>query len=144
MKEAIKRPLIGVGAIILKDGKILLGKRKDTHGHGEWAFPGGHLEYKESVEECTRREIAEETGLIAISLKLGPWTEDIIDNDKHYVTLFVFVRSFIGQPKLLEPHKCEGWEWFGWNELPSPLFITIKSLIEKVGIKNLEKMSEEE
>lgn len=132
-----KKPLIGVGVIVVKDGKVLLGKRKGAHGVGDWAFAGGHLELKESVEACAKRELEEETGLKALSLRLGPWTENVMENDKHYITLFVFVDHFVGEPKLLEPHKCEGWEWFAWDELPAPLFLPIQSLITKVGLKDL-------
>lgn len=138
-----KNPLVGVGVVIIKDRKVLLGKRKGAHGLGDWSFPGGHLEFKESVEECAKRELEEETGLKALSVKLGPWTEDVMETDKHYVTLFVFVGRFTGELKLLEPHKCERWEWFGWNELPSPLFLPVKSLIEKLGLENLQNRSEE-
>lgn len=132
-----KKPSIGVGVVVINDGKVLLGKRKGAHGVGDWSFAGGHLELKESVEECAKRELEEETGLKALSLKLGPWTEDVIENDKHYVTLFVFVNAFEGEPKLLEPNKCEGWKWFDWKNLPSPLFLPIKSLIAKVGLESL-------
>lgn len=95
------------------------------------------------MEECAKRELEEETGLKALSLKLGPWTEDIIENDKHYVTLFISTNNFIGEPKLLEPHTCEGWKWCGWNELPFPLFLPIRSLIAKLGIENLQNIAEE-
>lgn len=138
-----KRPLIGVGVVVLHEGKVLLGKRKGSHGMGDWSLAGGHLEFKESIEECAKRELEEETGLKALSLSLGPWTEDVIESDKHYVTIFVFVHHFIGIPKLLEPHKCEGWQWFAWNELPTPLFLPVRSLIAKVGLANLQNMAEE-
>jgi ADP-ribose pyrophosphatase YjhB (NUDIX family) len=39
------RPKVGVGVMVLKNGKVLIGKRKGAHGAGEWAWPGGHLEY---------------------------------------------------------------------------------------------------
>jgi 8-oxo-dGTP diphosphatase len=45
-----KRPLIGVSVIIIKDNQVLLGKRKNSHGSGTWAFPGGHLEFNETIE----------------------------------------------------------------------------------------------
>jgi 8-oxo-dGTP diphosphatase len=44
-----KRPLIGVAVIVIKEDEVLLGKRKNSHGSGTWAFPGGHLEFKESI-----------------------------------------------------------------------------------------------
>ena len=55
-----KCPKVGVGVAVVKDGKVLLGKRKNAHGEGTWSFPGGHLEYKESWEDCAIRETLEE------------------------------------------------------------------------------------
>ena len=74
----------------------------------------------------------EETGLIARSMRPVSWVNDIIEKDKHYVTLFVFVEDFEGEPQLMEPHKCEGWGWFEWNALPTPLFLPVTSLFEKM------------
>lgn len=130
------QPRVGVGIAVIKDGKVLLGKRKGAHGEGTWSFAGGHLEFKESIEECAYRELEEETGLRALSIELGPWTNDIIEDHKHYITLFAFVTQFEGEPQLLEPHKCEGWEWFEWNNLPSPLFPPVASLIKKMGMNS--------
>jgi len=138
----MERPKIGVGIILLQNGKTLLGKRKGSHGAGGWAHPGGHLEFGESIEECVRRELAEETGVAPLSLKQGPWTNDIMEN-KHYVTLWVFVHQFQGTPQLLEPHKCEGWEWFDWRNLPKPLFLCVENLVKDVGIDQLIHLSSE-
>ncbi len=129
---SIKHPRIGVGCIVQQNGKVLLGKRKGSHGVGCWGFPGGHLEFGESVEACAARELKEETGLVPLSLRLGSWVENVMEEgQKHYVTLFVFVDKFTGTPALLEPHKCELWEWHAWNRLPNPLFSPIPSLLEK-------------
>ena len=141
MENIIKqRPKVGVGIGVLRNGHVLLGKRKGSHGSGCWSFPGGHLEFGETVEECARRELLEETGLRARSCLLGPWTSDVIEGTKHYITLFVFVDQFEGEPQLTEPDKCEGWQWVAWDELPLPLFEPIPSLIEKMGIDALKKL----
>lgn len=140
MTQHHERPKVGIGVAVLHQGKILLGKRKGAHGSGEWAPPGGHLEFGETPEECARRELAEETGLIAVSIKPGPWTSDVIDKSKHYVTIFMFVESFVGIPAVLEPNKCESWEWFEWDKLPEPLFLPFRTLIQKQGLDNLKKL----
>ncbi|NBO23379.1 NUDIX domain-containing protein, partial [bacterium] len=54
---------VGLSALIVRDGKVLMGKRKGSHGQGQWAFPGGHLEYSEDFKSCLTREVKEETGL---------------------------------------------------------------------------------
>ncbi len=125
------RPKVGVGVAVLKEGQVLLGKRKGAHGEGEWAFPGGHLEFGETLEECAKRELAEETELHALSVEKGGWSSDLMNGDKHYVTLFATVRQFEGEPALLEPEKCGGWQWFSLNALPEPLFPPIHTYMKQ-------------
>jgi 8-oxo-dGTP diphosphatase len=55
------RPKVGVAVIVVKDTRILLGKRVNSHGSGTWQFPGGHLEFGEPIEDCAKRELFEET-----------------------------------------------------------------------------------
>jgi len=125
------RPRIGVGVLVEKQGKVLLGKRKGSHGAFTWGAPGGHLELGEKVEECAKRELLEETGLKAVAVTLGPWVEDVMENGKkHYITLFVKIDQFEGELQLLEPDKCEGWEWFSWDQLPHPLFPPLVSYLK--------------
>ncbi len=58
------RPGVGIGVLIQNSkGEILLGLRQGSHGEGEWCFPGGHLEFGETVFETAKREVSEETGL---------------------------------------------------------------------------------
>ena len=125
-----ERPRIGVGVVVEHKGKLLLGKRKSSIGAGDWGLPGGHLEFGETIEECATRELVEETGLKALSLRVGPWTAGLIDG-KHYITFFVFATLFEGTCQVLEPEKCECWEWFSWDQLPEPLFSPIRSLQEQ-------------
>jgi len=105
-----KRPLVGLAVIIQKEGKVLLGKRKNSHGEGCWGFPGGHLEYGESFEECAQRETLEETGLEIKNLKSGITTNDIFEKEeKHYVTVFMICDYLSGNVEIREPEKCEIW-----------------------------------
>ena len=57
------QPVVGIGAVILRGGKILLEKRGNEPGLGEWTIPGGVVELGESLEEAVKRETNEETGL---------------------------------------------------------------------------------
>lgn len=123
---------MGVGVIIIKDGKILLGKRKNAHGGGGWCYPGGHLEYGESWEECSCRETMEETGIAIKNLRFGAVTNDVFeDEQKHYITICMVADFAFGEVKLMEPDKCEQWNWFEWENLPQPLFLPIQNLLKQ-------------
>lgn len=122
-------PRVGVAVFVLREGRFLLGRRRGSHGAGEWALPGGHLEFGETIEACARREVEEETGLTLGAIRLGPFSNDLFAAEgKHYVTLFVLADSGEGAPQLREPEKCEGWEWHRWSALPEPLFLPLRSL----------------
>lgn len=124
-------PRVGVGVCICRAGKVLLGKRIGAHGAHTWSFPGGHLEFGESVEECARRETMEETGLSLSTFRRGPYTNDFFEAEKkHYATLFVMADLEVGEPKIMEPQNCLEWKWFDWNALPHPLFLPIVHLRE--------------
>ncbi len=130
----MNRPKVGVGVFIIKSNKVLLGKRKNAHGEGSWSFPGGHLEINESWEECAKRESLEETGLHISNIRFATVTNDIFQfEQKHYITLFMIADYQSGEPELMEPDKCEKWEWFEWDDkkLPHPLFLPIQNLLKQ-------------
>jgi 8-oxo-dGTP diphosphatase len=122
---------VGVGVIVLRDGKVLLGKRRGSHGAGEWSFPGGHLEFMEDIPDCARRELQEETGMdLLVGRQTGLYTNDKFpEESKHYITIYVFADETVGEPVVREPEKCDGWGWFAWDDLPSPLFPPIRNLV---------------
>lgn len=121
---------VGVGVIIVRDGRVLLGERAGSHGAGTWALPGGHLEFGETVADCARREVLEETGLVLHGVAPAPYTSDVFATEgRHYVTLFVTVQA-TGAPMVLEPAKCLGWAWFRWTALPRPLFPPLQTLYD--------------
>lgn len=125
-----QRPKVGVGVIVVRDGKVLFGKRKGSHGEGTWSFPGGHLEFGEDVAVCARREVEEETGIVITNIRNAVFTNDVFEKEgKHYVTLFVVAHHTSGEPIIKEPDTCEQWEWFSWDALPKPLFLPIQNLL---------------
>jgi 8-oxo-dGTP diphosphatase len=128
-----QRPMVGVAVIVIKDGKVLLGKRISAHGSGTWQFPGGHLEFGESIEDCARREVMEETGLRIRRIRIGPYTNDYFEAEgKHYITLYMLADYDAGDVILNEPHKCERWEWVTWPPpIGKPLFLPIRNLLQQ-------------
>ena len=62
-REYPDRPVVGVGAVVIRDGKILLVKRGVAPSKGLWAIPGGSLELGETLQQAAEREILEETGV---------------------------------------------------------------------------------
>ena len=124
------KPRVGVGVTIIKDGKVLLGKRKGSLGKGEYASPGGHLEYMESIEECARRETLEECGVEITNLRFQFLANVISYAPKHYVHIGMIADWKNGEPQILEPDKCESWDWYDPDELPEPLFAISKLSME--------------
>lgn len=132
IKSAVENkeyPKTGIAIIIMKDGKVLLGKRKGAHGTGSFAFPGGKLEWQESFEDCTKREVREETGIEIHNIKFLRLSNSKFYN-KHFVDIGLIADWKSGEPKILEPEKCEGWAWYDLNNLPKPLFKGCESCVE--------------
>lgn len=115
---------VGVGIFIVKDGSILLGKRKNAHGEGEWALPGGKMEYGETVLETTFRELEEECGTdLAVENPRVILTLDLLSYmPKHFLEVGVCVDYVSGEAWVMEPHKVNSWEWFDMDNLPRPIF----------------------
>ncbi len=128
--EQQNRPKVGVGVMILKDDKVLLGRRKGSHGGGEYAFPGGHLEYMESFEDCARREVNEECGIKIKNIRFQFLANVTKYAPKHYVHIGLLTEWQDGEPKVLESNKSESWDWYKIDKLPEPMFKTCQIAID--------------
>jgi len=84
------RPYVGVGAVIVAEGKVLIVKRKYDPLAGQWSLPGGGVELGETLEDSIRREMLEETGL---EIEVGPVVEvfDRITRDEQGEVRYHFV-----------------------------------------------------
>ncbi len=100
-----KHPLVGVGAVVLVNGKVLLVRRATPPGKGKWSIPGGLVEVGESLGDAAVRELYEETSVRARPIGVID-VEEYIERDMegkvvyHYVIIDVLVKP-IGK---LEPH----------------------------------------
>ncbi|MDP3954993.1 MAG: NUDIX domain-containing protein [bacterium] len=121
---------VGIGILVFKDGKVLLSKRKGSHGAGEYASPGGHLEFGELIVECARRECREETGIEIKNVRFLRLSNLKQYEGKHYIDIGLVADWKSGKPEVLEPEKAENWDWYDLNKLPKPLFGTIKAYLK--------------
>ena len=120
---------VGVNVFAVRDGRLLLGKRKNIYGAGTWGLPGGHLEPREGMQEAAARELREETGLIAERFEFAALVNDR-HSDKNYLQVgFATSGLSDGKPVLREPDLCEEWKWFPLDELPKEIFAAHRELI---------------
>ena len=135
----MKKPQVGLGVIVINNGRVLVGERKSRLGKGQWQFPGGRLEPGESFEDCAYREIREEVGdefkVKLIDKNPVAVTNDIFGKNEHWITLYFRAKYISGEPRVMEPDKCLWWKWFYWDNLInnfSPfLFLPIQNLIKQ-------------
>ena len=115
-----KKPVVGVGAIILDEGKILLEKRKNSPGKGKWSIPGGLVELGESIEQAVIREVKEETGLDVVEPRLVDVVNYVSLSEKgavkyHFVIIDYLVTVKCGKPKASS--DAEALKWVPFNEV---------------------------
>ncbi|GJJ74022.1 8-oxo-dGTP diphosphatase [Entomortierella parvispora] len=144
MQKAVQ---VGVGVLIMRQHKVLVGRRIGSHGADTWQLAGGHLEFGESFDECALRESLEETGLELdrSSAKFVTANNNIMpDIDRHYVTVFVSANApGIAEARIMEPLKCEKWEWITHDQLVDdkgpyrPLFSPLAKMVREYDLKPL-------
>ncbi len=131
---------VGIGVFVFKDGKFLVGCRQKAHGDGSWSVPGGHLEYGETFEDTAKRELLEETGLRIKNVRFGAVTNDyFIEEDKHYITIWMLSDWESGKEKITEPDKFVTLKWCDFNNLPTPLFLPWQQLLASQFINSIKK-----
>ncbi len=91
-REYPDSPVVGVGAVIIKDGKVLIVKRGKEPGYGRWSIPGGAVHLGEKLAPAVEREVLEETGLVVESGEVVEVYEPLIRDEKgrvryHYVLI---------------------------------------------------------
>ena len=117
-------PGVGVGLVVLRQGRILLYRRVNAPEAGYWNIVGGKVDAMEPAATAARREAEEETGLSIGEIDFLCVTEQIIAADaQHWVSLIYRCEDFSGEPALTEPDKLSDIGWFALDALPAPLSV---------------------
>ena len=128
--ENEQRPKTGIGLLVFKEGKVLMGKRKGAHAADVYSGPGGNLEHLESFSQCAKREVKEEAGIEIENIQFLCLTNFTKYAPKHYVDIGLAADWKSGDPRVLEPDKCESWAWYTLDSLPLPLLDVVKNYVE--------------
>ena len=121
--------IVGAGIMVMRDEKILLGRRKSKLGLGTFGWVGGAVEDGEDVTSAAIRELNEETGMTADGLDL--LSIQVIEIDGNKILDFEFLAiNPSGEPELREPDKVDAWSWYSFSELPNPLFAPLDVALE--------------
>jgi len=98
------RPCLAVGAIVFRDGRVLLVRRGQPPAEGEWAIPGGSVEVGETLQQAAQRELLEETGIV-IQAGEPCFIFDVIQTDTdgrvrfHYLVIDLLAVYVEGDPR---------------------------------------------
>lgn len=120
MKRAVDYIGVGIGAVIIKNGKLFLSKRgkKSQNEEDKWELPGGAMEYGESFEQTVIREIREEFGFTIKPIEwLEPFNHFIPKEQQHWVALCFICEVVKGIPRIKEPDKSSEIGWYSIEEM---------------------------
>jgi 8-oxo-dGTP diphosphatase len=117
--------------VLIEEDRILLARRYNTGFHdGEFSLPAGHLEPNETLAQAVVRE-GEEEIWIRLTLKDLELIHVMHRKEPHEnrVNFFFNAKKWKGEPKIMEPHKCDCLGWFDINKLPDDTIPYIKQAI---------------
>ncbi len=139
MREYPTRPVVGVGAVIIEDGKILLVKRGNEPNKGKWSIPGGLVRTGETLEEALKREIKEEIGVDIEIGEVACVTEEIFYDREgkvkyHYIIIDFFAEIKSG--KITAGSDAKDVRWVSIERLDEVEVVPfVKRLVENVRCK---------
>jgi ADP-ribose pyrophosphatase YjhB (NUDIX family) len=119
-------PTVGVAVVLMNEGKILLGKRRD----GGWCIPCGHVEWDENVQDAAIREFKEETGLTINIREILAVHSNFHDSEHH--TVGVWFRGEEADGELIAGGDLEQVGFFPFDQLPDLKFPTDQAVIQQL------------
>lgn len=130
-----KRPMVGVGAVVVRDGFVLLERRGQPPAQGTWSLPGGLVDAGERLEEAVRREVREECSIeVEVGPLLGVFEPLVWDEEGrllyHYVVIDYLARYVSGDPVIGD--DAAELRWVAFDELGAyTLLPATREMIER-------------
>jgi 8-oxo-dGTP diphosphatase len=119
--------------VLIKDGKILLIRRYQTgYEDGNYSMVAGHVEQGETMRQALVREAMEEAGVGVKQedLRLLLTMHRVAEQGNERVDIFFATDIWEGEPKNMEPQKCDEMKWFELSDLPKNTIPYIRKSIE--------------
>lgn len=131
MRRGIDHIGVGVGAILVDDaGRLFLSRRGPLakNERGLWEFPGGSVEFNETLADALKREMREEYGVeIAVGELLDVVDHILRAEGQHWVSPTFVCRITAGEPAIREPGKCAAIGWFTPDDVPQDLTVITRA-----------------
>lgn len=122
---------LGVPTIVLnQEGQVLMAERVGVYGAGLYGMPGGHIELNESIQETVKRELMEETGLVAEELEFVGVVRELQKKEYNFIHFGFQVKKYHGELKNVEPNKSKDWEWVSLDQLPENMLPGHKAVLD--------------
>ncbi len=141
-REYPETPLVGVGAVILDQGRVVLVKRKFPPLAGDWSIPGGRLKIGETLREGVVREAREETGLTVDPVELLGVYDRLLRDEAgrilyHYVLIDFLCRRLTGE--LQASGDADDARWFSPEEIEKVSLVTDTAQVIRLGFEKVGK-----
>lgn len=123
-----KQPVVGVGAVIIYQNRVLLVKRAKLPYEGLWTIPGGKVNWGETLQQAAEREVLEETGVI-VKAKNPIFAFDLINTESsdvgkaqveisyHYIVIDLEAEYLSGEPRAESDARDAA--WFECSDIPN-------------------------
>jgi len=125
-----------VYVLVQRDGKTLFLRRANTgYANGKYTLPAGHMDGGEAPSAAAARELQEEVGLTADAKDLEllhAMVYRAAEGDHERLSLFFRATAFTGEPRNMEPAKCDDLQWFNDDELPGEMVWELRHALDQI------------
>jgi len=124
--------------VLEKDGKILFHKRKNSgYYDGFYSLIAGHLDGAETAKQAIIREAQEEAGIVVVpeDLKVAHVSHRF-NPHREYIDIYLTTSKWEGEITNIEPHKCDGLDWFPKDQLPENIVPEVKDVLDQISQNN--------